>query len=331
MDFGPVPVADCVGAVLAHSLRQGDLRLKKGRVLTREDAAALAAAGWREVTVARLGPGDLGEDAAAARLAEALVVPGARIRVTRAATGRVNLHAEGPGVARIDRAAIDRVNAVDPMITVATVPEWQRCDDRTMIATVKIIAYGVPERALEFACEAGRGAIGLSETRLERALLIETLVGDAGPGKGAAATEARLARLGAGMDGPLRVAHETEALAEALRAAKAPLVLILTGSATSDPRDVGPEAVRRAGGEVLHVGMPVDPGNLLFLARLGDSPVIGLPGCARSPALNGADRVLERVVCGIPVGPAEIAGMGVGGLLKEIPTRPRPRDHGTEG
>jgi molybdenum cofactor cytidylyltransferase len=109
------------------------------------------------------------------------------------------------------------------------------------------------------------------------------------------------------------------------------MVLILTGSATSDPRDVGPEAVRRAGGEVLHVGMPVDPGNLLFLARLGEMPVIGLPGCARSPALNGADWVLERVICGVPVGPAEIAAMGVGGLLKEIPTRPRPRDHGPVG
>jgi molybdenum cofactor cytidylyltransferase len=331
MEFGPVPVAESAGAVLAHSVRLGDLRLRKGSVLTPADAAALAVAGWQEVTVARLGPGDLGEDAAAARLAGALVETGAPIRVTEAATGRVNLHAPGPGLARIDRAAIDRVNAVDPMITVATVPEWQRCDDRTMIATVKIIAYGVPEQAVAAACAAGRGAIGFAQPRRARALLIETLVGGAAPGKGADATAARLARLGAGMDGPLRVAHEIEALAQALCAAEAPMVLILTGSATSDPRDVGPEAVRRAGGEVLHVGMPVDPGNLLFLARLGEMPVIGLPGCARSPALNGADWVLERVICGVPVGPAEIAAMGVGGLLKEIPTRPRPRDHGPVG
>ena len=72
-------------------------------------------------------------------------------------------------------------------------------------------------------------------------------------------------------------------------------------------------------------GMPVDPGNLLFLGRFGRKPVIGLPGCARSPALNGADWVLERVICGVDVTSTDIAAMGVGGLLKEIPTRPMPR------
>jgi molybdenum cofactor cytidylyltransferase len=95
--------------------------------------------------------------------------------------------------------------------------------------------------------------------------------------------------------------------------------------ATSDIDDVAPSALRRAGGRVERFGMPVDPGNLLFLGRLGNRPVIGLPGCARSPALNGADWVLSRVACGIEVTGDDIAGMGVGGLLKEIPTRPQPR------
>ena len=106
----------------------------------------------------------------------------------------------------------------------------------------------------------------------------------------------------------------------------ADVILILTASATSDPDDTAPNAVRCAGGEVLHFGMPVDPGNLLFLGRLGARPVIGLPGCARSPALNGADWVLERVACGVPVTGADITAMGVGGLLKESPARPHPRE-----
>ena len=71
--------------------------------------------------------------------------------------------------------------------------------------------------------------------------------------------------------------------------------------------------------------MPVDPGNLLFLGQSGAQVVIGLPGCARSPALNGADWVLSRIACGLPVSGADIAAMGIGGLLKEIPTRPMPR------
>ncbi|MEL6737069.1 MAG: molybdopterin biosynthesis protein, partial [Pseudomonadota bacterium] len=89
--------------------------------------------------------------------------------------------------------------------------------------------------------------------------------------------------------------------------------------------DIAPSALRSAGGKVTRYGMPVDPGNLLFFGACAGKPVIGLPGCARSPALNGADWVLERVICGVALSQADIAHMGVGGLLKEIPTRPRPR------
>jgi molybdenum cofactor cytidylyltransferase len=80
-----------------------------------------------------------------------------------------------------------------------------------------------------------------------------------------------------------------------------------------------------AGGTIARFGIPVDPGNLLFLGQLGGKPVVGLPGCARSPALNGADWVLERLAAGIDVTDADIAAMGVGGLLKEMPDRPHPR------
>ena len=106
------------------------------------------------------------------------------------------------------------------------------------------------------------------------------------------------------------------------------MTLILTGSATSDRGDVGPAALVAAGGRLARFGMPVDPGNLLFLGELDGRPVLGLPGCARSPKLNGADWVLERLACGLAVTPGDIAAMGVGGLLKEIPSRPEPRGGG---
>jgi molybdenum cofactor cytidylyltransferase len=54
--------------------------------------------------------------------------------------------------------------------------------------------------------------------------------------------------------------------------------------------------------------------------------VIGAPGCARSPKENGFDWVLDRLMAGLDVSSADIAGMGVGGLLMEIPTRPQPRE-----
>lgn len=330
MKFGPVPLDQALGAILAHSVPLPEGRLRKGLVLEAGHLAELAAAGLTEVIAARLGPGDAGEDEAAGALAQALAGPGLRLQAV--GTGRVNLLAEGPGIARIDAAKVHAVNATDPAITLATVPEWARQEPGGMVATVKIVAYGVNRARLAAACAAGRGALALDAPVLHRATLIETVIGSADPGpKGHAVTAERLARLEVALDTPVRVPHATAPLAAALARAEGDLVLVLTGSATSDPDDVCPAAIRAAGGRVERFGMPVDPGNLLVLGALGGRPVVGLPGCARSPALNGADWVLERLICGVPLASGDIARMGVGGLLKEIPTRPRPRRQTGDG
>ena len=325
MEFGPVPLTQALGAVLAHSQPLPKGRLKKGTLLAAEDLAALAEAGLTEVIVARLTPEDQGEDEAALALAQALTEGAEGVTLQIVGTGRVNILAAGPGLARIEAAKVHAVNAADPAITLATVPEWHRMEAQGMIATVKIIAYGLAAARVTGACEAGRGALSLAQPVLSDALMIETVTGKGLGDKGHRVTEERLARLGVTLAPEVLVPHQEQALAEALQAADSPLILILTASATSDIRDVAPSALRRAGGEVAHFGMPVDPGNLLFIGTLNGRAVVGLPGCARSPALNGADWVLERLICGIPVGPEAIRRMGVGGLLKDIPTRPRPR------
>ena len=328
MKFGAVPVAEATGATLAHSVRAAGRRMRKGAVLTAQDILALQGEGLSEVIVARLDAGDLDENAAAARLAEALVPDPAAAHLdrTEAFTGRVNLLARGPGVTRLDVAAIEAANRVDPMITVATVPPWQQVGPGQMVATIKIISYAVPAAALERACEIARGALSLCPPRLATAELIVTQIPGGPPDdKGIASVRARVEALAMALSDVRLVPHRRTPLAEALRDSHADLVLVLTASATSDPDDVAPGALRDAGGRVDRFGMPVDPGNLLFLGALGARPVIGLPGCARTPALNGADWVLSRVACGVPVTPDDIAAMGVGGLLKEIPTRPHPR------
>lgn len=323
MKFGAVPLDAAEGAILAHSVRLGGTRLRKGAVLTAKDIARLRDGGHQTVTVARLEKSDLGEDQAAALLAEALA--GAGVRVSAAATGRVNLFAANQGIVHVDAAAIAAFNAVNPMITVATVPQYHRVDEAAMIATVKIISYGVPSADVDRAAAAGAAALRLLSPRYRTAALIETTVGETPSSKGEDALRGRLDRLGLTLTPRMLVRHEPAAVAEALRGCAEDVIFILTASATSDIADVGPLGLTMAAGEVTQFGMPVDPGNLLFLGTLGDRPVIGLPGCARSPALNGADWVLERVICGVPPSPADFAQMGVGGLLKEIPTRPKPR------
>ncbi|WP_417699637.1 molybdopterin-binding protein [Pseudophaeobacter sp.] len=336
MKFGAVPVAKAEGAILAHSMQAGQppyenalrYRIAKGTRLTAQHLADLAAAGHAQITVARLEAGDLHEDAAALALAQALVpdAAGLGLRISGAGAGRVNLYALAAGLVRLNPAALEAVNAVDPMITIATVPDYHRVDADGMIATIKIISYGVGAETVKQAGAGAAGALRVLPPVFTSASLIETSVSQEIPSdKGRRSMAGRLQRMGLELSDRVVVPHQEMELAAALAAAPGEVLLILTGSATSDPMDVAPEALRRAGGSVTRFGMPVDPGNLLFIGALQGKPVIGLPGCARSPALNGADWVLERVLCGCRVGSADIAAMGVGGLLKEIPTRPMPR------
>jgi molybdenum cofactor cytidylyltransferase len=331
MKFGPVPLRDALGGILAHSQALADGRLRKGLTLGEAEIARLAAAGVAEVVVARLDPTDIDEDAAAERIGRALVHDEAAqgLRLSRAATGRINLHATVPGILDFDPAAVVRLNMVDPMITFACLPHLARLEPGVMAGTVKIIPYGVPRTAVARAAATG-AALRVRRAVIAGATLIETEAAagsqEGGSEKGEAAIRARLERLGVRLDEVVRVPHRTEALTAAIQTAKGGLILILTASATSDANDVGPEALRRAGGRVIRVGLPVDPGNLLFLAALGNRPVIGMPGCARSLAPNGADLVLERVVCGVTLTDADIAALAVGGLLKETKARGRPRE-----
>ncbi|MEL7212549.1 MAG: molybdopterin-binding protein [Pseudomonadota bacterium] len=329
MRFGPVPVDVAEGAILAHSLRLSSGVLKKGRVLDAADLARIKADGVAEITVAQLAPTDIEENTAAARLAAAIAPSpkAACLRLADPFTGRVNLYAQSAGIVMIDTDAVHALNKVNPLITLATPRPFARVAAGALVGTVKIISYAVTEVDLNRACAAAKGAVRVQPATLQNASLILTeLPGAVDSAKGEAAVASRLDALGVPLIETRRVPHQSGAVAQAVKDAKGALVLIQTASATSDPHDVAPEGLVQAGGRLIHFGMPVDPGNLLFLGAHGDRPVIGLPGCARSPALNGADWVMERILCGVPVTSDDIAAMGVGGLLKEIKSRPQPRE-----
>ncbi len=327
MKFGSVPIDAALGAVLAHSLIAGT-RIPKGTILQFGHLRALAEAGVRSVTVAQLEDGDVDEDTAAGRLAAAILSNVDGIRATSAGAGRVNLYVESCGLVRVNSGVVHQINAIEPMITVATVPDYHRVDADGMIATIKIISYAVTSAALDAVVAVAGGAVALQKPNFETATLIETTIGEAPSDKGRRSMAGRVERMGMALTNRVLVPHQIEPLSDAIEDAPGDVVFVLTASATSDALDVAPQALRVAGGQVERFGMPVDPGNLLFLGKIGEKPVIGLPGCARSPALNGADWVLERVICGLDVSHDDIAAMGVGGLLKEIPTRPMPREKG---
>ena len=337
MKFGEVPVAEAEGAILAHSLKLGTTALKKARVLSRADLDVIASAGLARIVVARLQPGDVGEDEAAQRIAAAAA--GEEIEPAAPFTGRANLFAKSRGLLVFDRDRLDRLNLVDEAITFGTLAPFAVVEPRMMVGTVKIIPFAAPAEAVERCVEAARAdgpllrvapflprSVGLIQTRLPG--LKESILD-----KTREVTAGRLKALGCRLVFEERCGHASAELAALIRDAMGhgiDILLIHGASAILDRRDVIPAAIIAAGGRIDHFGMPVDPGNLLLLGHLGERAVLGLPGCARSPKVNGFDWVLERLVAGLPVGPAEVMRMGSGGLLAEIPSRPLPRAEATQ-
>ena len=332
MKFGAVPPREAEGAIAVHSIRKDGFTLKKGTRIGQAEIAALEAAKIPDVVVARLEPGDISEDVAAAEIAAA--VAGEGVHVDRAFTGRANLFAETAGVLVVDKAGVDALNDVDPAITFATLEAYAPVVAGKMIATVKIIPFAVARAARDRALAAARAArpiVRVAPFKLRKIGIISTVL----PGlaekvieKTLRVTEERLAPAGATIVAEKRVPHETNALAKALDEvlkAGAEMVVVFGASAIADTRDVIPAAVEAVGGRIEHFGMPVDPGNLMLVAEANGRPVLGAPGCARSPKENGFDWILMRLLAGLPIKRSDITGLGVGGLLMEIVTRPQPR------
>jgi molybdenum cofactor cytidylyltransferase len=331
MKFGAVAPAEALGATAVHSIRQGSLVLKKGTLIGAAEVAALEAAGIKDIVVARLEPGDVSEDVAAAEIARK--VTGEGVHIDRAFTGRANLFAQSAGVLVVDRDAVNRLNRVDEAITFATLPAYKPVVAGEMIATVKIIPFAVSKQASNAALAGVEGPlIRVAPYRVRKVGVVSTILPGLSPKvieKTLKVTTERLAPAGAAIIAERRVPHERAALARAMDEvlkAGAELAIVFGASAIADRRDVIPSALEAIGGHVDHFGMPVDPGNLLMIGDADGRPVLGAPGCARSPKENGFDWVLMRLLAGLPVEREDITGLGVGGLLMEIVTRPQPRD-----
>ena len=332
MKFSEYHLDDALGAILAHSLRLPNKSLKKGTVLTDSDLSFLKEYGYEKIVCAKLEEGDLNEDVAAAELAT--LIAGANLVKGNAFTGRCNLFSETSGLVVFNPLYLDRFNSVHESITLGTVAPFQNVSKGQMIATLKIIPFAIPSKLLR--------KIKANKDDFENLLHVApypekkvTLIQSRLPGTKETvlnstleATSFRLQNLGILDLNEARCNHDQNSLSELIIQAvkeQAELILISGASAVVDRRDVVPAAIEHAGGKIRHFGMPVDPGNLLLLGSINGIDVVGIPGCARSPKLNGFDWVLQRLLANIPVESVDIMRMGSGGLLKDIITRPLPR------
>ena len=332
MRFSFLPTsAELEGAILAHSINAGTKKFKKGHHLSTDDIQQLLNFGINDVMVAILEKGDFHEDDAAKILSD--LIKGTGLNSSTAFTGRVNLFAASAGICQLNMEGLKALNRLDEAITVATLANFELVQAKQMVATIKIIPFGVSGEIIEQAKKIVSGPmISLESFRTKKICLIQTFhegtklrVLD----KTSVVLNNRLIALQNEIMNEQRCLHDTQSLSKEISKVidvEQPDILILTGaSAITDRNDVLPAALSAAGGSIQRFGMPVDPGNLLMLGVIDKTKVIGMPGCARSPKLNGFDWVLQRLLVGIQISNDDISDMAIGGLLKEIATRPLPR------
>ncbi|MDH7784375.1 molybdopterin biosynthesis enzyme [Ochrobactrum sp. 19YEA23] len=320
MIFADLPLDEAEGAVLAYAVTAGALVLRKGTVLNSDYCAALQQAGLTSVLAARFEPGDIGEDEAAQAIGATLA--SCTIRTGAATTGRINLFASEDGVFCVDASRIDAVNAHDARISLATIRNHMRVEAGQMVATVKIIPFALPKSLIDDICPLLLGnramevkafrplRIGLIQSRLPS--IRETVLD-----KTRELMEKRAARNGGTLVAEKRVIHETEALGSAIAdlSNSCDILVIFSASAVADATDIVPRSILRSGGQILRVGMPVDPGNLLVLGKRDEKYIVAAPGSARSMRENSLDWVLDRLMAGMDLSSTDLSRMGVGGLL----------------
>jgi len=337
MKFEPVPLSEAKGKILGHNIAgaNGQRLLRKGKPLTEKDLDKLRQLGRSSVYVAEIETDDVEENQAARRVAEA--VCGTGLHLTGVSSGRANLLANEQGILRIDIERLAQINDRDG-ITLATLMTNSPVPVRQIVATIKIIPYAVPEsvvRAVEAIANGNHSIIRMDALAPQKIGMIlsgstsihEKLVADFGPLRN------RIDKLGSSVTRTDFVALDDESdeasLASMLNEqidSGISMILLAGETAIMDSHDIVPRAVKRAGGYIESVGAPVDPGNLLMLAYIGDVPVVGAPGCARSRKTNIVDWILPRLLVGDRLTRRDIVALGHGGLLQDISERGMPRD-----
>tara|TARA_Y100001970_G_scaffold69563_1_gene88703 strand:+ start:1100 stop:2725 length:1626 start_codon:yes stop_codon:yes gene_type:complete len=333
MKFGKVPTKNASGSVLAHTTHSKSRIYKKGHTINDEDVNTLLLDGIDEITVATLEPYDISENEAASQISKSLA--GSNIKVTNAFTGRANLVADKSGLVIFEQETLHKINLVDQSITVATLQPYDRVEPGQLIATIKIIPLAISKQLLEKVMElisSSGSLVSVAPFVKKRISLILTQLSgtkDSVLKKTKANVIERISSLGCEELETVIIPHDENTVTSSIKtlAKKSDIILMSGASAVVDSGDVLPNGLVLAGGKLHHFGMPVDPGNLLFTGTYNEIPVIGMPGCARSPQLNGFDWVLWRLIADVQVTSKDIMMMGVGGLLKETINRGQPREN----
>jgi molybdenum cofactor cytidylyltransferase len=326
MKLGSVPLEQACGKILAHNVvSEGKRVLRKGSTVDARAIALLRELGQATVAVAELEPDDIAEDPAALMLGQALVQTASGLNYRVKPGGRITLFSLERGVLRVDTERLLSLNRITG-VTLATLPDrtLMVCDQA--LATLKIIPFALPGRDVERALELLRGQSLLQVLPLQHLSIAIAVAGSPGSRQSLFPPyQESIARRLSALDRSAAAARFIELGAEPVTAlaleiqnfseSGTELLLLASETATLHPEDLIPSAITQAGGQLLALGAPVFPGNLIVVGQLGRTVIVGLPGCVRGRGLNIIDLLLPRLLSGEVITAEAIARLGLGGFL----------------
>ena len=308
-----------LGRILCRDLRAADggVLARKGRVLEEGDVARILGGTWSVAHVAELEPHEVHEGPAGERVAGRLAAGG--VRVGEFAGGYWPLVAGRRGVLQVDVEGLFSVNRVDG-VACCTLLDGQVVDEGELLARIKVVPFALAEARLEEAEEAaGDGLLTVRKLpeRTVGAIAVETLPNARAERFTASLTE-KLGWLGSRLLPPRFAAEDPDEIAEALRGLldAGAEVILLAGSRSMDPLDPALTALDGVQAHLVRHGAPAFPGTLLWLARAGTVPILGLPSCGIFSKPTVVDTILPRLLLGETPGYDDFAALGHGGLLR---------------
>lgn len=316
----PAPV-DLEGSVLTRDLTVAGQRWSKGRRLTAADLERLARGpAGPEVSLLVPDAGDLHEDEAALRLAEAVCGPNLTMRGP--VQSRVDLLAVADGVLHVRTGVLDRINRIDPL-EVFTAYDGSIVRSGDLVASVKVAPHLVPETVVEAGVRRARSGAGpvvriASFLALRVGVIVRESIRAAARDRFEASVRAKIEGLGSALASLIYV-DDDGAVTDALRrltSGRDRVDLVLTaGGGSTDPADPFFTGIEALGGRIVRHGVPAHPGSMLWLGRLGRTAVLGLPSCGAYSKATAADLVLPRLLTGERPRPALVSSLGHGGIL----------------
>ncbi len=320
-----IPVEQAIGQTLCHDMTaifpdgyKGP-KFKRGHIITAEDIPQLLDMGKSHIFVWEPDSDDVHEDDAGLAITEAML--GAHIGYKGPSEGKFQLFAETGGLFCVNRDGLTAINSVDDY-TVACIPDRTAVQEGQTLAGARIIPLVTHRSNVEAAVRAAREHAPIFKIKpflpLKTGVIItgnEVYYNRIPDGFQAVLTP-KLGRIGAQLLGFEKCPDELEKILSAIRrfAQMGAQLILLTGGMSVDPDDLTPTAIRQSGAHLITQGVPMQPGNMLTMAYLDQTMLIGVPGASLHSPTTSLDVFLPRVFAGLNISRTDIAAMGNGGL-----------------